>query len=83
MRAHEDPGAFASAWPFTPTPDLEDTLYCLHCERAMSARELRLVWDDDGAGGPPQWWVECAYEDCDGSALDLGDEPWGDLREDA
>ncbi len=49
----------------------------------IGAGDLRLVWEDSGQGGTQRWWVECAYDDCDASALDLSAEPWGELRKDA
>jgi hypothetical protein len=82
-RAREDRDAFVRAWPFDPVTAADATVYCLHCERAMSSGDLRLVWEDDGIGGPKQWWVECAFEDCDGSALDISQEPWGEIHKDA
>ena len=67
-RARDNWEGFVKAWPFVPTPEPSTVLHCLHCDRSMLAEEC-LLDNSDGL-------IECAFADCDGSALDLNTSPW-------
>lgn len=54
-----------------PWPSLNHTMWCLHCEKEFSGRDVRVYSDDAG-----ELWLECGTPDCDGSPIDWAEYPW-------
>lgn len=51
---------------FADYPD-DEPVWCLHCERVSAIADLRTHLDSQYG----MRFVECSYEDCDGSLMDL------------
>ena len=49
----------------------DDWMWCLHCERFFQVRDLRVFVLTDG-----EFWVSCAFDDCDGAGFDVDLFEW-------